>query len=106
VDRQRERSAGADRRPLGYPVFVKPLARLKHRRGACERTPRKRHLHHHRGTFDRRNIVEKALTGAIEINCALLGNGPYRASALEQPITWQEFLTSRRNTCAARARLA
>ncbi|MCD4685324.1 MAG: D-alanine--D-alanine ligase, partial [Anaerolineae bacterium] len=36
---------------------------------------------------------EAGATGAIEINCAVLGNHEIRTSVLEQPITWQEFLT-------------
>ncbi|HMM26875.1 MAG TPA: D-alanine--D-alanine ligase family protein [Aggregatilineaceae bacterium] len=79
---------------LGYPVFVKPASL-----GSSIGVARAKDAEEARtyitiaATFDRRIIVEKALTSAIEINCALLGNGPYRASALEQPITWQEFLT-------------
>ena len=44
-------------------------------------------------SFDRRILVEPALEGAIEINCAVLGNSDPRPSVLEQPISFQEFLT-------------
>jgi D-alanine-D-alanine ligase len=44
--------------------------------------------------FDRRILVETAVTGCVEINCAVMGNGDdIRASVLEQPVSWQEFLT-------------
>ncbi len=44
--------------------------------------------------FDRRVLVEGAVTNCVEINCAVLGNSPdIRASALEQPVSWEEFLT-------------
>jgi D-alanine-D-alanine ligase len=44
--------------------------------------------------FDRRVLVEAALVGCIEINCALLGNeNDIKASVLEQPIGWEEFLS-------------
>ena len=79
---------------LGYPVFVKP-ASLGSSIGVARANNREEAQTYITiaASFDRRIIVEKALTDAIEINCALLGNGPYRASVLEQPITWQEFLT-------------
>ena len=44
--------------------------------------------------FDRRILVEQGITGHVEINCSVLGNSPdLRASALEQPLSWDEFLT-------------
>ena len=44
--------------------------------------------------FDRRILVEQGVTGHVEINCSVLGNSPdLRASALEQPLSWDEFLT-------------
>ncbi len=44
--------------------------------------------------FDRRILVESAVTNAIEINCAVMGNGDnIRASVLEQPMSAEEFLT-------------
>jgi D-alanine-D-alanine ligase len=79
---------------LGFPVFVKPaslgssigVARAK---DAAEL----RTYVNIAANFDRRILVEAAVEGAIEINCALMGNHDLRASVLEQPITWQEFLT-------------
>ena len=44
--------------------------------------------------FDRRILVEAAVTGGIEINCSVLGYGEnMQASVLEQPVSWEEFLT-------------
>ncbi len=44
--------------------------------------------------FDRRILVETGITNGVEINCALMGNGTeIKASTLEQPVSWEEFLT-------------
>lgn len=44
--------------------------------------------------FDRRVIVEQAVVGCVEVNCAVLGSGTdLRASVLEQPVSWEAFLT-------------
>ena len=44
--------------------------------------------------FDRRILVEPAITGGIEINCSVIGfGGEYQASTLEQPVSWADFLS-------------
>ena len=44
--------------------------------------------------FDRRILVEPAITGGIEINCSVIGYGQrYEASTLEQPLSWDDFLS-------------
>ena len=44
--------------------------------------------------FDRRILVEPAVVNGIEINCAVLGIGAsYQASTLEQPVSWDAFLS-------------
>ena len=44
--------------------------------------------------FDRRILVEPAITGGIEINCSVIGYGErYEASTLEQPLSWDDFLS-------------
>lgn len=44
--------------------------------------------------FDRRVLVEEALVGGIEINCAVMGYGEtVETSVLEQPVSWDEFLS-------------
>lgn len=43
--------------------------------------------------FDRRVLVETAVTESVEINCSVIGyGGDVHASVLEQPISWSEFL--------------
>lgn len=45
-------------------------------------------------SFDRRILVEPALTEGIEINCSVMGFGEnVEASTLEQPLSWDEFLS-------------
>ena len=44
--------------------------------------------------FDSRVLIEERLTDCLEINCALLGQGEdVRASLLEQPLSYEEFLS-------------
>ena len=44
--------------------------------------------------FDRRIIVEPAVTDGIEINCSVMGYGnQFEASTLEQPVSWDDFLS-------------
>jgi D-alanine-D-alanine ligase len=44
--------------------------------------------------FDRRLMVEPAVTNCIEINCAVLGDERnVQASVLEQPVSWEPLLT-------------
>lgn len=79
---------------LTYPVFIKPATLGSSIGVARAITPDEaRNFINIAANFDRRILVETALTDAIEINCAVMGNYTPRASVLEQPITWQEFLT-------------
>ncbi len=79
---------------LGYPLFVKPntlgssigISRPADAKAAAAALDVAFGL-------DRAVLVEKALEGALEINCALLGNAQVRPSLLEQPISFEEFLT-------------
>lgn len=44
--------------------------------------------------MDRRVLVEAAVVGCVEINCSVLGDDhEMRASVLEQPVSWEQFLT-------------
>ena len=44
--------------------------------------------------FDRRIMIEPALIDGIEINCSVMGfGGQIEASSLEQPLTWDDFLS-------------
>lgn len=80
---------------LSYPVFVKP-ATLGSSIGVTRANDEQflRTSLDIAANFDRRIIVEQAVTNNIEINCAVLGTGgSIQASVLEQPVSWEEFLT-------------
>ncbi len=80
---------------LKYPVFVKP-ATLGSSIGigkvsdetmlrACIEVAL---------NLDNRALVEVGVENAVEINCAVMGNGTeISASVLEQPVSWDEFLS-------------
>ena len=80
---------------LQFPVFVKP-ATLGSSIGiarADDEAALRRNIDI-ASSFDRRVLVEPAFTGGVEINCALMGSdSDVQASVLEQPITWEEFLS-------------
>jgi D-alanine-D-alanine ligase len=79
---------------LAFPLFVKPatlgssvgVARVADRAAAIAAIDVALN-------FDRRVIIESALLDSIEVNCAVMGNNELRTSLLEQPISYQEFLT-------------
>jgi D-alanine-D-alanine ligase len=83
---------------LGYPLFVKP-ATLGSSIGIGRPGDRRMAIASVEVAlgFDRRVLVEQAVEGAIEVNCALMGNSTgaagVRASVLEQPISFDEFLS-------------
>lgn len=79
---------------LGFPMFVKP-ATLGSSIGVTpvETEDLLRPGIDIAANFDRRVLVEKAVTGGIEINCAVMGYGnDFKISVLEQPLSWSEFL--------------
>ncbi len=80
---------------LQYPVFVKP-ATLGSSIGigrANDETMLRAYIDV-ATNLDRLILVESAVTDAVEINCAVMGNGlDIRASVLEQPVSWEQFLT-------------
>lgn len=80
---------------LTYPVFVKPASLGSSIGiGRADDENLLRVMIDVAANFDRRILVESAIVGGIEINCALLGNGTeIRASVLEQPVSWDTFLT-------------
>ena len=79
---------------LPYPLFVKP-ATLGSSIGVTRPADKTALLNSVELAlaFDRRVLVETAIEGALEINCALMGNTVIRPSVLEQPIGWEQFLT-------------
>lgn len=80
---------------LAYPVFIKP-ATLGSSIG-IGRAADDALLHASievAASLDRRILVEAAVTESVEINCAVMGDSrEVTASVLEQPVSWQEFLT-------------
>src|SRR5690606_12347361 len=80
---------------LRYPVFVKP-ATLGSSIGVgrVEDEAMLRLSIEIALRFDRRVLVEQAVTNCKEINCSVMGYGDgIRPSVLEQPVSWQEYLT-------------
>jgi len=79
---------------LGYPVFIKP-ATLGSSIGVSRADDESllRAGIEVAANFDRRVLIEKAITDGVEINCAVMGYGDdLTASVLEQPISWSDFL--------------
>ncbi len=80
---------------LAYPVFIKP-ATLGSSIGVgrADNDDLVRVSIDIAANFDRRILVESAMVGGIEINCAVMGYGnQVEASTLEQPVSWDEFLS-------------
>ncbi|MCC6174737.1 MAG: D-alanine--D-alanine ligase [Chloroflexi bacterium] len=81
-------------RTLRYPLFVKPanlgssigITKAKDRATLAEALDVASH-------YDRRLLVEESFEGAIEVNCAVLGNDEPQASVCEQPIRWTDILS-------------
>ncbi len=80
---------------LKYPMFVKPatlgssIGISKVSDEALLRTGIEM-----AANLDRRVLVEQAVEDALEINCAVMGHDDQiRASVLEQPVSWDQFLT-------------
>lgn len=79
---------------LGYPLFVKP-ANLGSSIGISKASDSEElsFALDVAAAYDRRLLVEESVEGALEINCAVLGNDSPIASVCEQPISWQQLLT-------------
>lgn len=79
---------------LGYPAFVKPATLGSSIGVARVDDPERARLYIDiAANFARDVIVERAVVGGIEINCAVLGNHSIQTSVLEQPISSEQFLT-------------
>lgn len=79
---------------LGYPAFVKPATLGSSIGIARIEDPERARLYIDiAANFSRDILVERAVEGGIEINCAVLGHHDIEASALEQPISSEAFLT-------------
>lgn len=83
---------------LTFPVFVKPVT-LGSSIGIArvEQTQVEDLLRAHidvAANLDRRLMVESAVANCVEINCSVLGDERHlQASVLEQPVSWEQFLT-------------
>lgn len=81
---------------FGYPAFVKPVkAGSSVGIGKARDRATLEELVGVAARYDTRVLVEKAVEGCIEINCAVLGGGGRdpRVSVCEQPVAWEEFLS-------------
>lgn len=80
---------------LDFPLFVKPATLGSSIGIGRANTPEMlRASIDIAANFDRRLLVERAITGGVEINCSVIGFGDdYQASTLEQPVSWDEFLS-------------
>jgi D-alanine-D-alanine ligase len=78
----------------GYPAFVKP-ATLGSSIGIAkvESEEQARLYVEVAANLAQEILVERALVGGVEINCAVMGNHTIEASVLEQPLSGEEFLT-------------
>lgn len=80
---------------LTFPIFVKP-ATLGSSIGigrAADETMLRAYIDI-AANFDEHLLAESAVPDSIEINCSVIGDArDVRASVLEQPVSWQEFLT-------------
>ncbi len=83
------------RETLSYPLIIKP-ARTGSSIGIgyAEDEETLRAAAEIAIAFDSRALIEERLSDCLEINCALLGQGKdARASLLEQPLSYEEFLS-------------
>lgn len=79
---------------LKWPIFVKPV-RLGSSIGV-ERITKKTDLNDALEVafrFDSRVLVEEAVEKPTEVNISILGNGPYRCSVTEKPVTAADVLS-------------
>ncbi|MCX7903223.1 MAG: D-alanine--D-alanine ligase [Caloramator sp.] len=80
---------------LKYPMFVKP-ANLGSSIGISKAKNREELINaiEIAINYDRKIIVEEAVENPMEINCSVIGfDNEYIASVLEEPVSWQEFLS-------------
>ena len=80
---------------LGFPLFIKPATLGSSIGIGRADTPELlRASIDIAANFDRRILVEPAVIGGIEINCSVMGfGGQFKASTLEQPLSWDDFLS-------------
>ena len=82
-------------RLVGYPSFVKP-ANLGSSVGITKATDQTslRNALDVAARYDVRMLVERAIEGAVDVNCSVLGYADdLRVSVCEQPVAWENFLS-------------
>ena len=82
-------------RRFEFPLFIKPATLGSSIGiGRADSEPLLRASIDIAASFDRRILIEPAVTDGIEVNCSVIGFGDhYEASTLEQPVSWDEFLS-------------
>ena len=85
----------ATRDKFEFPLFIKPASLGSSIGiGRAETEAQLRASIDIAANFDRRILVEPALTDGVEINCSVMGFADdFEASVLEQPLSWDEFLS-------------
>ena len=85
----------AIRAKFDFPLFIKPSTLGSSIGiGRADSTKLLRASIDIAANFDRRILIEPAVTDGIEINCSVVGfGGSYEASTLEQPVSWDDFLS-------------
>ncbi len=85
----------ATRDKFEFPLFIKPASLGSSIGiGRAETEAQLRASIDIAANFDRRILVEPALTDGVEINCSVMGFAEdFEASVLEQPLSWDEFLS-------------
>ena len=80
---------------FGWPVFIKPATLGSSIGiGRADNDALLRASIEVAANLDQRFLIEPAITGCVEINCSVIGDDrELRASVLEQPVSWEEFLT-------------
>ncbi|MFN8378696.1 MAG: D-alanine--D-alanine ligase family protein [Anaerolineae bacterium] len=80
---------------FAYPVFIKPATLGSSIGiGRADNDALLRASIEVAANLDRRFLIEPAVLGCVEINCSVLGDDRnMRTSVLEQPVSWEEFLT-------------
>lgn len=94
-ERNRVKVLDSIEQSLTYPLFIKP-ANLGSSIGISKATDRESLTFALEVAFryDRRVLVEQAVTELMEINCSCLGYGSeVEASVCEMPVSWEEFLS-------------
>ena len=94
-EKQPEQVVERIERSVGYPAFVKP-ANLGSSVGITKATDQTslRDALDVASRYDVRMLVERAIEGAIDVNCSVLGYADdLRVSVCEQPVAWESFLS-------------